>query len=182
MRAAHGIALGAALALGAIVFGVRWWLFRPSENRVVGEDQVRAPGMLEPSTTPRTYEGPAGHGYNVPSPFPQVDKTAKLEVRDLEVGDGDLAKPASLVHLIFSVSVGKEAGGTKVSESTTPAPFKLGANQLLPGIDQGVQGMKVGGKRELRVPPVLGYGGRGLPPTIPPASWLFVTVELASVE
>lgn len=64
----------------------------------------------------------------------------------------------------------------------TPFKFKLGMNEVIKGWDVGVQGMKVGGKRTITIPPVMGYGKSGAPPKIPPNAILKFDIELKGIN
>ncbi|GBG74314.1 hypothetical protein CBR_g18725 [Chara braunii] len=106
-----------------------------------------------------------------------------LEVRELKMGkpDGKLAKPGKTVLVNY---IGKLPNG-KVFDSTVgkrPFAFRLGVGQVVKGWDIGVNGMRVGDKRQLRVPPSLGYGSQGVKGVIPPNSTLVFDVELVEVK
>ncbi len=102
---------------------------------------------------------------------------AKLEIEDLVVGAGREAKTGDVVEVHYT---GWLTDGKKFDSSVGGEPFSfdLGAGQVIKGWDQGVAGMKVGGKRKLTIPPELGYGSRGFPGAIPPQSTLVFEVEL----
>lgn len=106
-----------------------------------------------------------------------------LQIEDLKVGTGPEAKAGDTISVNYS---GALENGTVFDASEKhggPATFQIGVGQLIKGWDEGIPGMKVGGKRKLIVPPSLGYGsqnvGNGL---IPPNSTLFFEVELLSVQ
>lgn len=104
-----------------------------------------------------------------------------LESVDLVVGTGAEAKAGQKVEVHYT---GTLTNGSKFDSSLDrgrPFGFKLGAGQVIKGWDQGVAGMRVGGKRKLTIPPELGYGAGGYPPVIPPNSTLIFEVELLSV-
>ena len=105
-----------------------------------------------------------------------------LKQEDLVVGSGAEAVAGKTVSVHYT---GKLTDGTKFDSSLDrgdPFSFRLGAGQVIKGWDQGVAGMKVGGKRLLTVPPELGYGQRGFPGAIPPNSTLVFEVELLGVS
>ncbi len=103
----------------------------------------------------------------------------KLVVQDEEVGTGDIAGNGDMVTVTYT---GKLKDGT-IFDSTTGKPpftFGLGAGQVIAGWEQGIQGMRVGGKRLLIIPATLAYGDRQMGP-IPPNSTLIFEVGLVSV-
>jgi len=107
---------------------------------------------------------------------------AKLEINDMKVGDGDVAETGKKVFVHYT---GWLSDGKKFDSSIDrgqPLPFQLGAGQVIKGWDQGVVGMKVGGKRKLTIPPQLAYGEAGAGAIIPPNSTLVFEVELTKVE
>ncbi|MCU0620764.1 MAG: FKBP-type peptidyl-prolyl cis-trans isomerase [Gemmatimonadales bacterium] len=103
-----------------------------------------------------------------------------LYVKDLVVGTGEEATPgrAPVVHYSGSLPNGKPFDSSLGGE---PYGFTLGAGQVIAGWDEGVAGMKVGGRRLLVVPPQLGYGDTGSGP-IPPGATLVFEVELVAVR
>ena len=104
-----------------------------------------------------------------------------LEIVDLVVGQGAEAKAGQKVSVHYT---GTLTNGQKFDSSIGRGPFqfKLGAGMVIQGWDQGVAGMKIGGKRKLTIPPELGYGSRGFPGAIPPNSTLIFEVELLAVS
>ncbi len=106
----------------------------------------------------------------------------KLQIIDDVVGTGKEAKNGDTVSVHYT---GTLMNGTKFDSSRdrgTPFDFKLGQGGVIKGWDQGVPGMKVGGKRRLVIPQDLAYGDKGSPPTIPPKAGLKFDVELIDVK
>jgi len=103
-----------------------------------------------------------------------------LNITELALGDGQEATPGTKVSVNYKGELdnGKEFDS---SYGRGPFEFSLGAGMVIKGWDEGVAGMKVGGKRKLVIPPELGYGSRGIGP-IPPNSVLTFEVELLSVS
>lgn len=104
-----------------------------------------------------------------------------LYYRDLEEGTGAVAVSGKRVAVHYS---GWLADGTLFDQNgpqAVPFTFRLGLGEVIPGWDEGVAGMKVGGRRQLIIPPALGYGDRRIGP-IPPNSILVFDVELVAVQ
>ncbi len=114
---------------------------------------------------------------------PQPPAPTKLESEDLAAGSGRAAKPGDTVHVQYT---GTLMNGTKFDSSYDhggdPFKFTIGKGEVIKGWDQGVVGMKVGGKRRLRIPPDLGYGANGSPPAIPANAGLVFEIELVSID
>ena len=110
-------------------------------------------------------------------------KTASgLEYWDIKVGTGAVAQSGQHVKVDYT---GWLTNGKKFDSSVgtgKPFDFKLGARQVIKGWDEGVAGMKVGGKRQLRIPPDLAYGQKGYPGVIPANSTLIFDVQLVDVK
>jgi FKBP-type peptidyl-prolyl cis-trans isomerase len=107
-------------------------------------------------------------------------KTAEgLYYRDLVVGTGAELSTGRTVSVFYQGSL---ANGSQFDATgSSPFAFRLGVGQVIRGWDLGVAGMKVGGRRQLIIPPSLGYGGQRVGP-IPPNSILVFTVEAAGVQ
>jgi len=110
-------------------------------------------------------------------------KTASgLEYWDIKVGTGAAAQTGQHVRVDYT---GWLTNGKKFDSSVgTGKPFELmlGAGQVIKGWDEGIVGMKAGGKRQLRIPPDLAYGAKGYPGVIPPNSTLIFDVKLLEVK
>jgi FKBP-type peptidyl-prolyl cis-trans isomerase len=104
-----------------------------------------------------------------------------LQYWDIVVGTGATAAPGSTVKVHYSgfLTTGEKFDSSR--DRGEPFSFPLGAGQVIKGWDEGVAGMKVGGKRQLRIPPDLGYGASGAGGAIPPNATLIFDVELLKV-
>ncbi|WP_425838528.1 FKBP-type peptidyl-prolyl cis-trans isomerase [Streptomyces fractus] len=113
---------------------------------------------------------------------PEGDAPAELTIRDLIVGDGAEVKPGMVVKAHY-VGVTFESGKEFDASWDRGEPFKfaVGGGRVIKGWDRGVRGMKVGGRREIIVPPRLGYGNQSPSPLIPAGSTLVFVVDLLDV-
>jgi len=105
-----------------------------------------------------------------------------LKVTDIKVGSGPMAESGQSVSVHYT---GWLTDGTKFDSSLDrgePIAFVLGSGRVIRGWDEGLKGMRVGGKRKLTVPSAMGYAERGYPPVIPPDATLVFEVELMDVK
>jgi FKBP-type peptidyl-prolyl cis-trans isomerase len=126
---------------------------------------------------------PAPAAIEQAAPATRVHRLASgLVYEDLVVGDGKMADPGLLVTVNYT---GWLTDGTKFDSSFDhgrPYKFQLGTGAVIPGWDQGIKGMRVGGKRKLTIPSDLAYGPEGSGTRIPPNSILVFEVQLLGVE
>ena len=113
----------------------------------------------------------------------EVTTKSGLKYVDTKVGDGTEAKEGSkvMVHYTGTLENGKKFDSS-VDRGQPFGPITLGKGMVIKGWDEGLQGMKVGGKRKLIIPPDLGYGARGAGDAIPPNATLIFEVELLEVK
>lgn len=132
------------------------------------------------STTPTMAPNTATEGTTMEQTMqPEI---TELIVNDTTVGSGVVAEAGDTVTVHYT---GTFLDGAKFDSSKdrgTPFSFELGAGMVIEGWDVGVEGMKVGGTRELTIPYMMAYGERGFPGAIPPKSPLHFVVELLDVE
>jgi len=124
--------------------------------------------MLESPITPREKD--------------MITTNSGLKYEDLTEGTGAEAKAGDQVQVHYT---GWLTDGTKFDSSLdrkSPFTFPLGGGRVIKGWDEGVAGMKVGGKRKLHIPPDLGYGARGAGGVIPPNADLIFEVELLHIR
>ena len=114
---------------------------------------------------------------------PGVKTDSGLEYWDIRIGHGDPAKEGSHVRVHYT---GWLTNGKKFDSSVdagTPFDFTIGNGEVIKGWEEGVTGMRVGGKRQLRIPPSLAYGAQGTPDgTIPPNATLIFDVQLLAIQ
>jgi len=128
------------------------------------------PGTIIPITHPMKV---TGEGMATPS---------GVKYWDIQTGEGNPAEKGHAVQILFRAWIkdGKEIASSASREK--PTIFTLGAGQVIKGWEDGVEGMKPGGKRQIQIPPELAYGGAGAPPAVPPNSTLIIDIELIGVQ
>lgn len=114
--------------------------------------------------------------------FPDGPAPADLEIKDIRQGDGPAAKAGDTVSVHYvgvAFSTGEEFDASW--NRGQPLSFELGAGQVIPGWDRGIDGMKVGGRRQLTIPAHLAYGDRGAGSAIKPGETLIFVCDLMGV-
>jgi FKBP-type peptidyl-prolyl cis-trans isomerase len=111
----------------------------------------------------------------------QPAAVTSLQIKDTRVGAGTEATPGRVVQVHYTGTLldGKEFDSSRGRE---PFEFRLGAGEVIPGWDEGIKGMKVGGVRELTIPANMAYGSKGAGDAIPPDAPLWFEVELLGVK
>lgn len=112
---------------------------------------------------------------------PAGSPPTRLEGADLIAGTGPAAKPGDRVTVQYVLATYSAHGVIQSSWTSQPFTFTLGRGQVIPGWDKGVVGMRVGGRRELVIPPSLGYGAQSPGPGITPNDTLVFVIDLLKV-
>lgn len=115
--------------------------------------------------------------------FPEGPQPTELVVIDESVGDGEEAVAGDIVDVHYvgvAYSTGEEFDASY--NRGEPLRFRMGVGQVITGWDQGVQGMRVGGRRRLEIPAALAYGSRGAPPAIGPDEALIFVCDLVATR
>jgi FKBP-type peptidyl-prolyl cis-trans isomerase len=130
------------------------------------------------------HPGPYRHGQAILDKKDENVITTKsgLKYVELKEGTGDEAKAGQTVEVHYTGWLKDGAKFDSSKDRNKPFQFPLGAGRVIKGWDEGVAGMKVGGKRKLIIPPELGYGKRGAGDVIPPDAELTFEVELLGVK
>ena len=116
---------------------------------------------------------------------PSGDPPTTLQKEDIKEGTGEEATTGQMVSVQYvgvSYSTKKQFDASWDNPGAKPFNFTLGAGNVIQGWDEGVPGMKVGGRRQLVIPPALGYGPAGYPPVIAPNETLVFVVDLVAIN
>ncbi len=151
-----------------------------AEESPAEESAEEAPAEEPAEEAPAEEE--AGDAEAPGEPGNTVTTASGLQYIDLAEGEGDAAEAGRPVSVHYT---GWLTDGTKFDSSVDrnqSFQFNLGAGQVIAGWDEGVSGMKVGGKRKLTIPPELGYGAAGAGGVIPPGATLVFDVELLEIH
>jgi peptidylprolyl isomerase len=139
-----------------------------AESTAAAKCVIKAPAGVDTKTKPKVE-------------IPDCEPPSTLIVKDLKKGTGKTAKPSDEVKVQY-VGLNFKTGEEFDSSWSRHEPITFPLEQVIPGWTQGMAGMKVGGRRELIIPPALGYGAAGSPPSIPPNETLVFVIDLLGVH
>jgi peptidylprolyl isomerase len=155
-----------------------------------GEDEVNTSGESESPAAEESAAEPTATTNEPPASttkpkitVPKGDPPTKLVIKDDKKGTGAAVKSGDNIaanYVGVAYSTGKEFDNSY--DRGEPIQFPLGTGQVIPGWDQGIVGMKVGGRRTLIIPPDLAYGDQGSPPDIKPGETLIFTIDLVGKQ
>ncbi|PSP18867.1 MAG: peptidylprolyl isomerase [Cyanobacteria bacterium QS_8_64_29] len=167
------ISLGALAACLLVLLGAQ--LANSGSDRALAAESP-------PTNTPGFEDLPTIVNSSNLDPDAVVTTDSGLKYVDIRQGDGPSPEPGQtvVVHYTGTLSDGTQFDSSR--ERNNPFSFKLGANQVVPGWEEGVATMRVGGRRELIIPPELGYGESGASSIIPPNATLIFDVELLEIK
>jgi FKBP-type peptidyl-prolyl cis-trans isomerase len=157
-------------------------LTSPPAPEPISTDTSVTAAKAPPAPRPSAAASAAAASAAPAAAAPPIDQNAKLVSTDTLVGKGPAAKTGDTVsvHYVGTTNDGKEFDSSR--KRSQPFAFTLGQGRVIKGWDQGVVGMKVGGKRHLVIPPVLAYGDRAMGPNIPAGSTLNFDIELIEIK
>jgi len=172
------LVLLAALALALVAAGCG---DDSSTDAGIPSDRKQDTTSPTPSPTPQAALTDTTQKPQVPKPT--GEPPSELVVKDIVRGKGRKAKDGDTVTVHYvgvSYSTGEQFDASW--DNGQPFSFPLGANKVIRGWDEGVAGMRVGGRRELTIPPDLAYGPAGAPPAIGPNETLIFVVDLLKID
>jgi FKBP-type peptidyl-prolyl cis-trans isomerase len=144
--------------------------------------QAEAPSAAATLPTLVAVPATSTSAASAPSVAAPTATPAGLQIEDLKVGTGMVVASGDRAKLHYTGRL--ESGtvfDTSLQAGREPFVFRVGKGQVIKGWDQGIVGMRIGGKRKLTIAPALAYGAKGSPPTIPPNATLIFEVELLDV-
>jgi peptidylprolyl isomerase len=148
-----------------------------------GDDETTTDADTTATSAESSESSASPEGQKPTITVPDGAPPKKLEIEDLRVGSGPEAKAGDEVSVQYvGVGYDSEEEFDASWDRGEPFTFQLGAGMVIKGWDQGVEGMKVGGQRELIIPSDLAYGPTGSPPVIGPNETLIFVVDLVSVK
>jgi peptidylprolyl isomerase len=161
----------------------------PSQAQTLKPPATKPIKVAPTAPTPKTASVPSTGPLSTEPKItvPKGPAPTKLVVKNIIVGTGAVASSGDELTVDYVGALYKngsifDASWSHGGPKGVPFQFKLGAGQVITGWDQGVAGMRVGGRRELIIPPSLGYGEAGSPPKIPPNATLVFVIDLHSIS